>query len=127
MRTLTIYKFPSLPNLCEFALKFGSGFDNSGEFKKEVAVICKAQNINIISGSAYHLQSQESIEQARKLFKAKLGTIQIETGTKEWAHLLPKPASIINTSSNEALPRGTTLNDVWFNRSELESLELLEK
>jgi hypothetical protein len=118
--------FLASPKLSKFILKFDSCFDNSGEFKKEVTAFCKARNINIIRGRARHPQSQGSIEQANKFFKAKLRAVQIETGTK-WVFLLPRIAKIMNSSSNIALPKETTPNKVWFNRSESKWPEISER
>jgi hypothetical protein len=126
-RSTKFVSFLASPKLSKFILKFGSCFDNGEEFKKEVTAFCKARNINIIRGRARHPQSQESIEQANKFFKAKLRAVQIETGTKKWVFLLPRIAKIMNSSSNAALPKGTTPNKVWFNRSESKWPEISER
>jgi hypothetical protein len=75
--------FLASPKLSKFILKFSNCFNNSGEFKKKVIAFYKARNINIIRGRACHSQSQESIEQANKFFKAKLQAVQIKTSTKK--------------------------------------------
>ena len=127
MGTLKICQSLVPLKISRFILKFTSCFDNGGEFKGEVTTFCKSRNINTISGRAYHPQSQGSVEQANKTFKSKLRAIQMETGTKEGVSLLPKIAKIINTSTNEALPRGTTPNEIWFGRAEANWPEISEK
>ena len=101
--------------------------DNGGEFKGAVLLLCRDRNINTITGRAYHPQSQGSIEQANKTFKSKLRAIQMETGTKKWAHLLSKIAKIMNSSTSFVLPRGVTLNEVQFGRASPKLPQLLER
>jgi hypothetical protein len=75
--------FLAFLKLFKFILKFGSCFDNSREFKKKIIAFYKARNINIIRGRACYPQSQGSIKQANKFFKAKLRAVQIKTSTKK--------------------------------------------
>jgi hypothetical protein len=51
----------------------------------------------------------------------------METRTKKWVYLLPKIAKIMNSSTNKALPKGVTANEVWFNRTETKWTEISER
>ena len=41
----------------------------------------------------------------------------MEIGTTKWVHILNKIPALMNSSSNAALPNGTTPNEIWFNRA----------
>jgi hypothetical protein len=51
----------------------------------------------------------------------------MEIGTTKWVRLLNKIAALMNSSSNAALPKGTTPNEIWFNRANLDRPEISDK
>jgi hypothetical protein len=51
----------------------------------------------------------------------------METGTKKWVFFLLRIAKIMNSFFNAALPKGTTPNEVWFNRLESKWPEISER
>jgi hypothetical protein len=51
----------------------------------------------------------------------------METGTTKWVHILNKIAALMNSSSNAALPKGTTPSEIWFNRANPDRPEISDK
>jgi hypothetical protein len=51
----------------------------------------------------------------------------MEIGTTKWVRLLNKIAALMNSSFNAALPKGTTPNEIWFNKANLDRPEISDK
>jgi hypothetical protein len=80
--------------------------------------MAKRHGIPIITGRAYHPQTQGSIEKANGIFKTRLSVCQREAGCPltDWVRFLSEIALCVNTTRPSSLPAYVTPFHVWFGR-----------
>jgi hypothetical protein len=92
--------------------------DNGTEFQGDFDDLVENRNppIPVISGRAYHPQSQGSIEVHNREFKRHLAALRIERDMLSWLQLLPELQEVTNTTGSHMLPNHITPFEVWFGR-----------
>ena len=75
-----------------------------------------SRGIVLINGKARHPQSQGSVENANRGFKAVLAKKRLEYSTKEFVCFLLEIQLILNTSVNSVLPKNMTPYEVYYGR-----------